>query len=107
MLTTSQAIAAANAYLERTRVRPEAGDDVGFRPRLFVTQERCTEAWFGWVFDVQYESDAGAPPNDALLGQGPLVVTNDGDVVSLTSAIPPNQALRAFEERRRDAAWEV
>jgi len=86
MMTLNKARALAVEGIARLDGRPL--DAV----RLVDALTQCRRS--GWIFF--YESAAGAASS------APVVVTHDGDVHALGTALPLDQTVRAFERAQRE-----
>jgi hypothetical protein len=79
-----------------------AGDE------LVILDEETVEKDYGWVFFYTSRRfrETGSI-SDMLAGNGPVVVEREGgDIHLLSAAVPPDEAIREYESRRRRGEYE-
>lgn len=74
----------------------------GSRHDFVVISDRTETHAFGWV--IYFAPRAFVETGDErklVPGTGPVVVTREGDVIALTTSMPPSAAVAAFEKAWR------
>ena len=93
MLTLEEAKALAIAHV-RENLRENESE-------LAVLDENTEVKRYGWVLYVNSRAyvESRDEINDMLVGIGPIVVRHNGKVESLSSGLPPEESIAAFERR--------
>lgn len=94
---TVKTLEQAEALFDKAVVAPSKHDFV-------LLPEKTQERGFGWVFFYTTRGYLDTRnPATLVPGIGPVVVTRNGDVVELSTSLPPAASIATFEKSWEDA----
>jgi len=82
-------------YLGRWRQIATIRDDP--KIQLQILEEHTIRKPYGWIFFYQSKDYFSKPITRLLVGNGPILVLDDGKIVQLPTAIPVDEAIRRYE----------
>lgn len=94
---TVETLEQAEAMFTKSVIAPSKHDFV-------LLPEKTQERGFGWVFFYTTRGYLETHnPATLVPGIGPVAVTRNGDVVELSTSVPPPASIAAFEKAWEDA----